>query len=185
MAFLHQDIYRNPLGIDTSTEKLPFSPYFLVKDVFGWVIFFLIFSIFVYFAPNYLGHPDNYIPANPLVTPPHIVPEWYFLPFYAILRSIPDKLGGVLAIFGAILILYTIPFTQSSEVQSSAFRPFYRVIFWLFVADFLILLWIGQQIVEEPFILVGQIATFFYFAFFILVIPGLGYFESFLIRFKL
>ena len=131
-----------------------------------------------------MGHPDNYIPANPLVTPPHIVPEWYFLPFYAILRSIPDKLGGVLAIFGAILVLYTIPYTQSSEIQSSCFRPLYRIIFWLFVADFLILLWIGQQIVEEPFILVGQIGTVFYFAFFLIIIPGLGKFEAFLINQK-
>jgi ubiquinol-cytochrome c reductase cytochrome b subunit len=184
LALLHQDGSRNPLGVDRRTEKIPFSTYFLVKDVFGWVIFFAIFSFFIYFAPNYLGHPDNYIPANPLVTPAHIVPEWYFLPFYAILRSIPDKLGGVLAMFGAIAILYTIPFTNSSEVQSSSFRPIYRVLFWLFVADFLILLWIGQQIVEEPFVLVGQIATVFYFAFFLVIIPGFGYVERYLMRYQ-
>jgi ubiquinol-cytochrome c reductase cytochrome b subunit len=142
------------------------------------------FSFWIYFAPNSLGHPDNYIPANPLVTPAHIVPEWYFLPFYAILRSIPDKLGGVLAMFGAIAILYTIPYTQSSEVQRTRFRPIYRILFWLFVADFLILLWIGQQIVEEPFVTVGQVATVFYFAFFLVVIPGLGYLERYLIRYN-
>ena len=184
LALLHQDGSSNPLGIDSRSDKIPFAPYLVVKDIFGLVVFFLIFSIFVYFAPNSLGHPDNYIPANPLVTPPHIVPEWYFLPFYAILRSIPDKLGGVLAIFGAILVLYTIPYTQSSEIQSSCFRPIYRIVFWLFVADFLILLWIGQQIVEEPFILVGQIGTVFYFAFFLVIIPGLGKFEAFLINQK-
>jgi len=184
LALLHQDGSSNPLGIDSRADKIPFAPYLVVKDIFGLVIFFFIFAIFVYFAPNSLGHPDNYIPANPLVTPPHIVPEWYFLPFYAILRSIPDKLGGVLAIFGAILVLYTIPYTQSSEIQRSCFRPLYRIIFWLFVADFLILLWIGQQIVEEPFILVGQVGTVFYFAFFLVIIPGLGKFETFLINQK-
>jgi ubiquinol-cytochrome c reductase cytochrome b subunit len=171
------------LGVDSSTDKVPFATYFLIKDLFGWVVFFAFFSVFIYFAPNYLGHPDNYIPANPLVTPAHIVPEWYFLPFYAILRSIPDKLGGVLAMFGAIAVLYTLPFTQSSEVQSSAFRPIYRLFYWLFVGDFLILLWIGQQIVEEPFILVGQIATVFYFLFFLVIIPGLGRVERYLMRY--
>jgi ubiquinol-cytochrome c reductase cytochrome b subunit len=184
LTLLHQDGSSNPLGVDRTTEKISFGQYFLVKDVFGWVLFFAFFSFWIYFAPNSLGHPDNYIPANPLVTPAHIVPEWYFLPFYAILRSIPDKLGGVLAMFGAIAILYTIPYTQSSEVQRTAFRPIYRIIFWLFVADFLILLWIGQQIVEEPFVTVGQIATVFYFAFFLVIIPGLGYLESYLIRYN-
>jgi quinol-cytochrome oxidoreductase complex cytochrome b subunit len=184
LTLLHQDGSSNPLGVDSTTEKISFGQYFLVKDVFGWVVFFAFFSFWIYFAPNYLGHPDNYIPANPLVTPAHIVPEWYFLPFYAILRSIPDKLGGVLAMFGAIAILYTIPYTQSSEVQRTRFRPIYRILFWLFVADFLILLWIGQQIVEEPFVTVGQVATVFYFAFFLIVIPGLGYLERYLIRYN-
>jgi ubiquinol-cytochrome c reductase cytochrome b subunit len=184
LTLLHQDGSSNPLGVDSTTEKISFGQYFLVKDVFGWVVFFAFFSFWIYFAPNSLGHPDNYIPANPLVTPAHIVPEWYFLPFYAILRSIPDKLGGVLAMFGAIAILYTIPYTQSSEVQRTRFRPIYRILFWLFVADFLILLWIGQQIVEEPFVTVGQVATVFYFAFFLVVIPGLGYLERYLIRYN-
>jgi ubiquinol-cytochrome c reductase cytochrome b subunit len=184
LTLLHQDGSSNPLGVDSTTEKISFGQYFLVKDVFGWVVFFAFFSFWIYFAPNSLGHPDNYIPANPLVTPAHIVPEWYFLPFYAILRSIPDKLGGVLAMFGAIAILYTIPYTQSSEVQRTRFRPIYRILFWLFVADFLILLWIGQQIVEEPFVTVGQVATVFYFAFFLIVIPGLGYLERYLIRYN-
>ena len=120
----------------------------------------------VFFYPNVLGHSDNYIPANPLVTPAHIVPEWYFLPFYAILRSIPDKLGGVVAMGGAILIMLTIPFTNSSEIRSAAFRPLYKKIFWLFVADCLILGWIGQNVVETPFIEIGQLATVFYFAYF-------------------
>ena len=121
---------------------------------------------------------DSYIPANPMVTPAHIVPEWYFLPFYAILRSIPDKLGGVLAMFGAIVVLFLIPFINQSEVRSSAFRPLYRKAFWLLVADFLILGWIGQKVVETPYIEIGQIATVFYFFFFLVLLPGLGILES-------
>jgi ubiquinol-cytochrome c reductase cytochrome b subunit len=140
LALLHKDGSNNPLGVESSVGSVPFYPYFYVKDLFSLIIFIAAFSIFVFFYPNDMGHPDNYIPANPMVTPAHIVPEWYFLPFYAILRSIPDKLGGVLAMFGAIAVLYTLPFTQSSEVQSSAFRPIYRLFYWLFVADFLILL---------------------------------------------
>jgi len=136
----------------------------------------------VYFYPNALGHSDNYIPANPLVTPAHIVPEWYFLPFYAILRSIPDKLGGVIAMVGAILILLTIPFTQSSEVRSSTFRPMFKVLFWIFIADFLILGWIGQKVVEYPFVEIGQVATVFYFFYFLVIIPFFGKFESYLLR---
>ncbi len=136
----------------------------------------------MYFYPNALGHSDNYIPANPLVTPAHIVPEWYFLPFYAILRSIPDKLGGVIAMVGAILILLTIPFTQSSEVRSSTFRPMFKVLFWIFIADFLILGWIGQKVVEYPFVEIGQVATVFYFFYFLVIIPFFGKFESYLLR---
>jgi len=185
LTLLHKDGSNNPIGINSQVDRIPFFPYFYVKDVFSLVVFGLIFSIFVYFYPNYLGHPDNYIPANPLSTPPHIVPEWYFLPFYAILRSIPDKLGGVIAIGGALVLLLLIPFIQSSEVRSAIFRPIYKFIFWRFVADFLILGWIGQKIVETPFIQIGQIATFFYFFFILVVIPGLGFLESYLIRYDL
>ena len=163
---------------------MPFYPYCYVKDLFVFISFAVFFSFVVYFYPNVLGHSDNYIPANPLVTPAHIVPEWYFLPFYAILRSIPDKLGGVVAMVGAILILLTIPFTQSSEIRSSTFRPLFKILFWIFIADFLILGWIGQNVVEYPFVEIGQVATIFYFAYFLIIIPFFGYFESYLLRMK-
>ena len=163
-------------------DKVPFYPYCYVKDLFFFLSFAVFFSVMVFFFPNTLGHPDNYIPANPLVTPAHIVPEWYLLPFYAILRSIPDKLAGVLTMGAAILILATIPFTQSSEIRSSAFRPLYRKLFWLFVANFVVLMWIGQNVVEEPYITIGQVSTAFYFFYFIVIIPFFGKFESFLLR---
>ena len=184
LVLLHQTGNNNPLGVDTTTDKMPFYPYCYVKDLFVFISFAVFFSFVVYFYPNVLGHSDNYIPANPLVTPAHIVPEWYFLPFYAILRSIPDKLGGVVAMVGAILILLTIPFTQSSEIRSSTFRPLFKILFWVFIADFLILGWIGQNVVEYPFVEIGQVATVFYFAYFLIIIPFFGYFESFLLRMK-
>ena len=184
LVLLHQTGNNNPLGVDTTIDKMPFYPYCYVKDLFVFISFAVFFSFVVYFYPNVLGHSDNYIPANPLVTPAHIVPEWYFLPFYAILRSIPDKLGGVVAMVGAILILLTIPFTQSSEIRSSTFRPLFKILFWVFIADFLILGWIGQNVVEYPFVEIGQVATVFYFAYFLIIIPFFGYFESFLLRMK-
>ena len=185
LALLHQVGNNNPIGVDTTVDKMPFYPYCYVKDLFVFLSFAVFFSFVVYFYPNALGHSDNYIPANPLVTPAHIVPEWYFLPFYAILRSIPDKLGGVIAMIGAILILLTIPFTQSSEVRSSTFRPLFKILFWIFVADFLILGWIGQMVVEYPYVEIGQIATVFYFFYFLIIIPFFGKFESFLLRMDL
>jgi ubiquinol-cytochrome c reductase cytochrome b subunit len=182
LVLLHQTGNNNPLGVDTTVDKLPFYPYLYVKDLFVFLSFSVFFSVMVFFYPNELGHPDNYIQANPLVTPAHIVPEWYLLPFYAILRSIPDKLLGVLTMGAAIIILATIPFTQSSEIRSSAFRPLYRKLFWLFTANFLILMWVGQMVVEEPFITIGQFSTAFYFIFFVVIIPFFGKFESFLLR---
>jgi ubiquinol-cytochrome c reductase cytochrome b subunit len=170
IALLHKDGSNNPLGIDSSTDKIPFYPYCYVKDLFNALLFVVFFSVFLFYYPNLLGHPDNYIPANPMVTPAHIVPEWYFLPFYAILRSIPDKLGGVIAMFGAIVVLFLIPFINQSEVRSSTFRPIYRKLFWFLFADFLILGWIGQKVVESPYIEVGQIATVLYFLFFCVLI---------------
>ena len=166
LALLHKDGSNNPLGVDTSVDKVPFYPYFIVKDVFAFFIFTLVFSIFVFYFPNAMGHPDNYIPANPLVTPAHIVPEWYFLPFYAILRSIPDKLGGVAAMGGALLVLFLIPFTNTSEIRSTTFRPLFKIFYWLLVADFLILGWIGQKPVKTTFVIAGQLATLYYFIFF-------------------
>ena len=182
LALLHKDGSNNPLGVDTSVDKIPFYPYFIAKDLFAFFVFILIFSIFVLYFPNTLGHPDNYIPANPLVTPAHIVPEWYFLPFYAVLRSIPDKLGGVAAMGGALVVLFLIPFTNTSEIRSTTFRPIFKIFYWLLVADFLILGWVGQKPVKSIFVIVGQIATVYYFLFFIVLIPLIGIIESELIR---
>ena len=143
-----------------------------------------MFVALVFYFPNLLGHPDNYIPADPMKTPPHIVPEWYFLPFYAILRSIPDKLGGVVAMGGALIVLLLIPFTSTSEVRSSRFRPIYKFFYWLIVADFLILGWVGQKPVTDTYIMVGQIATLFYFLYFIALIPLISYIETKLVHYK-
>ena len=184
LVLLHQDGVGsgNPLGVDGTVDRVPFYPYFYVKDLFSFVILMTVFGYFVFFAPNAMGHPDNYLPADPMVTPPHIVPEWYFLPFYAILRSIPHKLGGVVAMFGALLILRTLPWTNTSEVRSTAFRPIFRQFYWLFVADCLLLGWIGQKIVEQPYVLVGQIATVYYFLFLLVIIPVTGRVESYRMR---
>ena len=182
LALLHKDGSNNPLGVDTSIDKIPFYPYFLAKDVFAFFIFASVFGIFVLYFPNAMGHPDNYIPADPMLTPAHIVPEWYFLPFYAILRSIPDKLGGVAAMGGALVILFFIPFTNTSEIRSTTFRPLFKIFYWLLVADFLILGWIGQKPVTTTYVVAGQIATVYYFLFFIVLIPLIGNLESYLIR---
>jgi ubiquinol-cytochrome c reductase cytochrome b subunit len=184
LALLHENGSNNPLGVDSKVDRVPFYPYFYVKDLFGLVLMLLVFSVFVFFYPNTLGHPDNYIPANPMLTPAHIVPEWYFLPFYAILRSIPHKLGGVVAMLGALISLMALPYLNTSEVRSSAFRPIFRQLFWLFLVDCLILGWIGQNVVEYPYVEIGQIATFYYFFFLLVLIPGLGRFESYLMRMK-
>ncbi len=181
LALLHENGSNNPLGVESYVDKIAFYPYFYVKDLLAFFVLIFVFATFVFYFPNLMGHPDNYIPANPMVTPAHIVPEWYFLPFYAILRSIPDKLGGVIAMGGALVILFAIPFINTSEIRSSQFRPLFRKLFWLLVVDFLILGWIGQKPVETPFIEVGQIATVFYFVFFIIIIPSLGIIEKKLI----
>jgi ubiquinol-cytochrome c reductase cytochrome b subunit len=178
LALLHKYGSNNPLGIDTDVEYVPFYPYFFIKDLFAFSVYLFILVILVFFYPNLLGHPDNYIPANPMVTPPHIVPEWYFLPFYAILRSIPDKLGGVLAMVSSILILLLLPYTNTSEVRSAKFRPIFAVSFWFFFSDFLILGWIGQKPVETPFIELGVGATIFYFLYILFLIPFIGLVEK-------
>merc|ERR1712054_537844 len=167
LSLLHTTGSNNPLGINKNIDTVSFYPYFYVKDLFAFLALVAFFSFFVFFYPNTLGHADNYIPANPLSTPAHIVPEWYFLPYYAILRSIPDKLGGVVAMVGAILILMLLPIINTSEIRSSKFRPIYSVAYWFLVSDFLILGWIGQKPVETPYIEVGQVATLFYFLFFL------------------
>lgn len=185
IALLHKNGSNNPLGVESSSDKISFYPYFYVKDLFSLMVFVSFFSIILFYFPNTLGHPDNYIPANPMSTPAHIVPEWYFLPFYAILRSVPDKLGGVVAMGGAIVILLFLPFINTSDVRSSTFRPLYRKLFWFLVADFLLLGWIGQEVVEEPFIMIGQISAAFYFIYFLVLIPALGSLEKLLIITKI
>jgi ubiquinol-cytochrome c reductase cytochrome b subunit len=166
IALVHQYGSNNPLGVDSKLNKVSFYPYFYVKDLLGLDYLLLLFSYFVFFEPNVLGHPDNYIPANPLSTPAHIVPEWYFLPFYAILRSIHDKLGGVICMVAAIVCLAFLPYFNTSKVRSSTFKPFYKLFFWFFIIDCLILGWAGQKVVESPFQEIGVLATLYYFAFF-------------------
>ena len=182
LSLLHKEGSNNPLGINTNVDTVSFYPYFYVKDLFSFLIFLFIFSFFIFYYPNILGHPDNYIPANSLVTPPHIVPEWYFLPFYAILRSIPDKLGGVVAMISAILILLLLPIINTSEIRSTKFRPIFGFLYWFLVSDFLILGWIGQKPVESPYIEVGMIATVFYFLFLLVLVPLVGIIEKKLIN---
>jgi len=176
---LHMHGSNNPIGIDAKgpQDKIPFHPYYTVKDAFGLAVFFIAFAGVVFFAPNFFGEPDNYIPANPLVTPPHIVPEWYFLPYYAILRAVPDKLLGVLAMFASILVLFILPWLDTSRVRSGKFRPTYRIFFWIFVLDCVLLGYIGAKPPEGWYLHVGRLATAWYFAHFIIILPLLGWFE--------
>ena len=178
-AALHVSGSNNPLGIDAKgpQDTVPFNPYVTIKDLFATVVFMIVFAVFVFFMPNYLGHPDNYIPANPLVTPAHIVPEWYFLPFYAILRAIPDKLGGVLAMFGAIAVLVILPWLDTSKVRSCKFRPIYRQFFWVLALDALVLGYAGSQPAEGTWLLIAQIGTAYYFFHFLILLPILGKLE--------
>ena len=195
---LHVHGSNNPIGIATKGEQdvVPFHPYYTIKDMFGLGVFLIVFALFIFFAPNYMGHPDNYIPANSLSTPAHIVPEWYFLPFYAILRAVPDnfiggwttewlgfviveaKLAGVLAMFGAIAVLFVLPWLDRSPVRSSRFRPMYKWFFWIFAIDCLVLGYMGALPAEGIYIVIGRVATVYYFAHFLVVIPLLAKFEK-------
>ena len=178
---LHIPGNNNPVGIDIkqpSKETVPFHPYIVIKDLFALLIFLIIFSVFVFFVPNILGHPDNYIEANPMVTPSHIVPEWYLLPFYAILRSVPDKLGGVVVMFAAVFILMFLPWLDTSKVRSAVFRPLYKVFFWILVIDVIVLGYIGANPPEGMYLIIGRIATIYYFVHFILIMPLLGFKEK-------
>jgi len=169
LIFLHSSGSSNPLGISARNDSIPFTPYFTIKDFFSVLLFAAFFAVFVFFVPNLLGHPDNYILANPSSTPSHIVPEWYFLPFYTILRSIPDKLIGVIAFAFAIIILFFLPLFHFSSVRVSSFKPVTKILVLLFFANAIILGFIGGKPVEDPFVMVGRFATVFYFSFFILI----------------
>jgi len=181
---LHEHGSSNPLGITGNVDRLPMHPYFVFKDLVTIFAFFVVLTIIVMYVPNMLGHSDNYIPANPIQTPPSIVPEWYLLPFYAILRSIPNKLLGVIAMFISLLILLAMPLLDQSRVRGSQFRPLSRAIFWILVADFAALMFLGQEHVEQPFIIVGQIATAIYFLWFILLVPLTSIIENTLLDFS-
>ena len=177
---LHIPGSNNPAGVEvkSSRDVVPFHPYYTIKDGFAMVLFILLFAVLVFYAPNLLGHSDNYIPANPLVTPPHIVPEWYFLPFYAILRAIPNKLFGVIALVASIGILFFVPWLDTSKVRSTAYRPVYRWFFWAFVLTCFALGYLGSQAPEGWYLILGRVFTFYYFAFFLVVMPVLGRIEK-------
>jgi quinol-cytochrome oxidoreductase complex cytochrome b subunit len=176
---LHQHGSNNPLGIDRKgpQDSIPFHPYYTAKDLFGLCVFLIVFALFVFFLPNYLNGPDAYIPANPLQTPAEVVPQWYFLPFYAILRSIPDKLAGVIAMFSAVGVLFVVPWLDTSKVRSAYFRPIYKWAFWLLVIDAVVLGWVGANRPEGIYVLVGRAATFYYFFHFLFLLPLLGIVE--------
>jgi ubiquinol-cytochrome c reductase cytochrome b subunit len=175
----------NPLGVSGNYDRLPFHPYYIFKDLITIFLFILVLSIFVFFMPNALGDSENYVMANPMQTPPAIVPEWYLLPFYAILRSIPNKLLGVIAMFAAILALLVMPFTDLSKLRGNQFRPLSKIAFFIFVANFLILMQLGAKHVESPFIEFGQISTTLYFAHFLIIVPFVTLLENSLIDLSL
>jgi ubiquinol-cytochrome c reductase cytochrome b subunit len=175
---LHEHGSNNPNGVSSNGDRIAFHPYFIFKDLVTIFAFFLALSILVFFYPNLLGHSDNYIPADPMVTPASIVPEWYLLPFYTILRSIPNKLLGVIAMFGSLLILLVLPFTDLSRIRGNQFRPAMKLAFWFFVVDFFILMWIGSQHPTSPYVEIGQVATVFYFSWFLIIVPIIGLVEN-------
>jgi ubiquinol-cytochrome c reductase cytochrome b/c1 subunit len=176
---LHQHCSNNPLGIDRKgpQDSIPFHPYYTIKDMFGLSVFLIVFALFVFYMPNVLGDPQNYIPANPLQTPPEIVPEWYFLPYYAILRSIPNKLIGVCAMFGSILTLFLLPWLDTSRIRSAFFRPVYKWVFWILVVDCFVLGYVGAHRPEGWYVIMGRIATIYYYAHFYVLFPLIGLFE--------
>nr|QRV62534.1 cytochrome b [Hydroporus sanfilippoi] len=168
LLFLHQTGSNNPLGSNSNIDKIPFHPYFSFKDIMGFIILMMMLTLITLINPYMLGDPDNFIPANPLVTPIHIQPEWYFLFAYAILRSIPNKLGGVIALIMSILIIIILPFSNKSKFQSLKFYPINQFLFWMFILIVILLTWIGMRTVEEPYIITGQILTILYFLYFII-----------------
>nr|YP_010759046.1 cytochrome b [Gymnothorax nudivomer]WEX31956.1 cytochrome b [Gymnothorax nudivomer]WNH23245.1 cytochrome b [Gymnothorax nudivomer] len=178
LLFLHETGSNNPAGLNSDADKIPFHPYFSYKDLLGFIVMLTALTSLALFYPNELGDPDNFTPANPMVTPPHIKPEWYFLFAYAILRSIPNKLGGVLALLFSILILMLVPLLHTSKQRALTFRPASQILFWLLVADMLVLTWIGGMPVEHPFIIIGQAASVLYFTLFLVLNPLVAWVEN-------
>ncbi|HEU5048187.1 MAG TPA: cytochrome b N-terminal domain-containing protein [Rickettsiales bacterium] len=177
---LHQHGSNNPTGVDVKTKKdtVPFNPYYTIKDLFGIGVFLIFFNYLVFFHPNALGDPDNYIPANPMVTPAHIVPEWYFLPFYAILRAVPDKLCGVLAMFGAIILLFFLPWLDYSKVRSAKYRPIFKWAFWVLLLDCVALGYLGGKPPEGIYVILGRAAAIYYYLHFLVLVPLIARFEK-------
>nr|AIY51229.1 cytochrome b [Noturus elegans] len=182
--FLHETGSNNPAGLNSDIDKISFHPYFSYKDLLGFIVLIVALASLALFSPNLLGDPENFTPANPLVTPPHIKREWYFLFAYAILRSIPNKLGGVLALLFSIMVLMVIPLLHTSKQRGLAFRPLSQLLFWALVADVAVLTWIGGMPVEHPFIIIGQIASVLYFSLFLIFNPLMGWLENKLLIFK-
>ncbi|YP_001621418.1 apocytochrome b (mitochondrion) [Debaryomyces hansenii] len=177
---LHVHGSSNPMGMSGNMDRLPMHGYFVFKDLMTVFVFILMFSLFVFYSPNTLGHSDNYMPANPMVTPPSIVPEWYLLPFYAMLRSMPDKLGGVMAMFAALLMLLMLPMTDRSVMRGNTFKMLSKLSFYLFLFNFFLLMNMGQLHVEVPFIELGQFATVYYFSYFLMLVPVMSSMENML-----
>lgn len=181
IVLLHENGSNSPIGINPNSDKIPFHSYYSSKDIYGFVLLFILLTTLVFYIPNALGDPENYIKANPLVTPIHIMPEWYFLFAYAILRAIPNKLGGVIALVLSIVILAVLPFVHTSLIKNLTFRPLGKLFYWFFMVNFILLTWIGSKPVEDPYIFIGQLSSIFYFSYFLILVPVSGIIENYIL----